>query len=261
MLVKVRKSDRFPYIDPPRKHKPPFLNSDLNLQDMLDESSKELSLQQSKRDQLIGFYLTGAGLVSAGVFSLEMNNTLRMWILVALFIIGLIWSIIAIRYKIYKEAYWMCCKTILSLFSADRDKIDKPTVQHLFFKVVKKCYKSVPKKKNGKPSLWAFICKNLTSAEYLMFSTLMLLSALAGSAALYLLLNGKFPQLGWINGVITGIAFVVYAVLQTVNYNIAALSVFKVAQDETNKSFNSIYEKAWFLHLFGYKRQKDDYKL
>ncbi len=243
------KNKLFPYIDPPKETTAPILNKDLDLQKIYTECIKELSLQQSKRDQLIAFYLTITGLVSAYLFSSDINPVVRILIFFVLFVLGCIWSVITIRYKVYKEVYWMSCKTITSLFSLDREKIDKPYLQHIFYTVLKKCYKSVPKgETDNKPNLIKFIIKNLSSAEYLMFLTIVLLTATSGAGGLFFLFYSlKLPVLGCILVALFLISFILY---QTISYNKTALSVFKVMQDGLNSSFNKVYEKAWFLHFF-----------
>ncbi len=241
------------YANAPTEITPPILNKDLNLVEIYAECIKELSLQQSKRDQLIAFYLTITGLVSAYLFSSDINPVIRIIIFFALFVLGCIWSAITVRYKVYKEVYWMSCKTISSLFSADREKLDKPYVQHIFYTVLKKCYKSVPKDKNtNKPNLLEFIIKNFNSAEYLMFLTLVLLTAASGSGGLFFLFYTlKLPVLGYILVALFLISFIIY---QTILYNKAALSVFDVLEmtdeDEIDPAFNKAFEKAWFLHFF-----------
>ncbi len=243
------KNELFPYIDPPKETNPPILNKEIDLQEIHAECVEELSLQQSKRDQLIAFYLTITGLVSAYLFASDISPVVRILIFFVLFVLGCIWSAITIRYKVYKEIYWMSCKTISSLFSMDREKIDKPCLQHLFYMVLKKCYKSVPKDENtNKPNLIKFIIKNLTSAEYLMFLTIVLLTATSGAGGMFFLFYSlKLPVLGCISAALFLILFILY---QTVSYNKAALSVFKVMQDGLNSSFNKVFEKAWFLHFF-----------
>ena len=240
---------KFPHINPQKEPTPPILNKDLDLQEIHAECMKELALQQSKRDQLIAFYLTITGLVSAYLFSSDLNPAVRILIFFALFVLGCIWSVITIRYKVYKEVYWMSCKTISSLFSADREQIDKAYIQHIFYCVIKKCYKSVPKDKSGKkPNLFKFIIKNLSSAEYLMFLTIVLLTATSGAGGLFFLFYSlNLPVLGCILVALFLILFISY---QTISYNKAALSVFKVMQDELNSSFNKVFEKAWLLHFF-----------
>lgn len=248
-MMEVKKFD---YIDNPHEEKIRILDKNLDLQEIYSQCVQELSLQQSKRDQLIAFYLTITGLVSTYLFSADVGFLIRTAIFFGLFIIGCIWSTIAIRYKIYKDIYWMCCKTVSSLFSADREKIDKPYLQHTFYNVIKKCYKSVEKyegKENGKPKFFKFVVKNLTSAEFLMFLTLALLSAMSGAAFVLSIL--LYLELGWISYVITAVLSIVFLFLQTVNYNKAAISVYNVVIDQSDKTFNKVFEKAWLLHFFG----------
>ena len=243
------------YANAPMKTTPPILNKEIDLQEIYAECVKELSLQQSKRDQLIAFYLTITGLVSAYLFSSDINPVVRILIFFVLFALGCIWSAITIRYKVYKEIYWMSCKTISSLFSVDREKMDKPYLQHIFYTVLKKCYKSVPKGKDtNKPDLIKVIIKNLTSAEYLMFLTIVLLTATSGAGGLFFLFYSlKLPVLGYI---LVALFLILFIFNQTISYNKAALSVFKVVidededEDELDSSFNKVFEKAWFLHFF-----------
>lgn len=242
------------YANPPKKITAPVLSKEIDLQEIHAECVEELSLQQSKRDQLIAFYLTITGLVSAYLFSSDINPVVRILIFFVLFVLGCIWTAITIRYKVYKEIYWMSCKTISSLFSVDREKIDKPYVQHIFYTVIKKCYKSVPKEEDtNKPHLFKFIIKNLSSAEYLMFLTIALLTAVSGAGGLFFLFYSlKIPVWGYILSALFSISFIAY---QTIMYNKAALSVFdaviKTKESEIEKAFNKAFEKAWFLHFFG----------
>ncbi len=238
----------FPYVDEPKTAEPPFINKSVDMQKVHEQCMQELALQQSKRDQLIAFYLTITGLVSAYLFSSDVTLTIRIFILAALFIIGCIWSAIAIRYKTYKDSYWMACKTISSLFSENLEQIDKPRLQHTFYCVLKKCYKGVPKDKNGKPQLLKYAKKNLTSAEFLMFFTLALLSAMSGAAGLLVIFLAL--GLGWISYVIVAVFFIGFLVYQALKYNKAALSIFKVLQDNSDAAFNKAFEKAWLLHFF-----------
>lgn len=246
----IQKTDKFKYIELPKERSSPFLNKNLDLQAMHTQCMQELTLQQSKRDQLIAFYLTITGLVSTYLFSADVHFFIRTAIFAALFIIGCVWSTVIIRYKVYKDVYWVCCKTISSLYSADSEKIDKSYLQHTFYKVIEKTYKDVPKKKHNesKPSLVKYIMANLASAEFLMFLTLVLLSSLSGMA--FLLSLAYILKLNWLGYVITAILFLVFIFAEIVNYNKAALSVYKVVIDKLDSSFSKTFKKAWFLHFF-----------
>ncbi len=246
----MSKNDTFKYIELPEEHKAPFLSKDLDLQAMHSECMQELTLQQSKRDQLIAFYLTITGLVSSYLFAADVNFAIRTAIFAALFVIGCVWAKIIIRYKIYKDVYWICCKTITGLYSADRERIDKAYLQHTFYKTIEKTYRDIPrdKKDKNKPSLYKYIKVNLGSAEYLMFLTLVLLLSLSGIG--FLLSLSFFLGLGWIGYVVTAVLVLAFVLIQTISYNRAALSIYKVVIDKKDSSFSKTFKKAWFLHFF-----------
>ncbi len=249
-LPKTYDSEKFKYIELPETHIPPYLNDDVDLQEMHAQCTQELTLQQSKRDQLIAFYLTITGLVSTYLFSEKVNLGICAVIFFILFLVGFIWSTVIIRYKVYKDAYWVCCKTISSLYCVEREIIDKAYVQHTFYKAIEKSYKDIPRKKHDetRPSLIKNIKKNFTSAEFLMFLTLALLSALSGGAFLFFLSN--ILNWGWIGHLMSVLLVVVFIAWQISSYNKAALSVYKVVIDKLDSSFSKTFKKAWFLHFF-----------
>ena len=81
-----------------------------------------------------------------------------------------------------------------------------------------------------------------------MFLTIVLLTATSCAGGLFFLFYSlNLPVLGCILVALFLILFISY---QTISYNKAALSVFKVMQDELNSSFNKVFEKAWLLHFF-----------
>lgn len=244
----MNKDKKFAYIDAPTLHTPPFLNENVNLQEIYSSCIEELTLQQSKRDQLINFYLTITGLVATYLFSTDVDFKIRIAIFLVLFFIGCMWSTIAIRYKTYKDIYWICCKTISSLFSVDRKQIDKACVQHTFYRVMEKCYKTIPQNCKGKPMLLKHVVKTFSSAEYLMFLTLVLLSAMSGSVCILILLLKV--GLGVTSYAVVAMFFVFFVIIQTLHYNKSCISVYNVLIDKSDASFNKIFEKAWFLHFF-----------
>ncbi len=245
----MKEAKKFKYINEPTKYEPPYLDKNIDLQKLFEQCNQEMGLQQTKRDQLINFYLTITGFVVAYVFGVKVDEVARILILLALAVIGAVWTSITIRYKVYKDAYWMCCKTITSMFSVNRENIDKPYLQHIFYRVIKKSYESVPQDKNThKPNFFKFVIKNLSSAEYLMFLTLALLSGIALSASLVCaIIYFKLSELFYLLVILILLA---YIFIQTVIYNKAALSVYNVVLDELDSSFNSVYKKSWFLHFF-----------
>lgn len=244
----MKEGKKFKYINEPTKHEPPYLDKNIDLQKLFEQCNQEMGLQQTKRDQLINFYLTITGFVAAYVFGVKVDEVARILILLALAVVGVVWTSIIVRYKVYKDAYWMCCKTITSMFSVNRENIDKPYLQHLFYRVIKKCYESVPQDENNKPIFFRFVKSNLSSAEYLMFLTLAILSGIALSAALVCAII--YFDLSELFYLLVILILIAYVIIQTVIYNKAALSVYNVVLDGLDSSFNSVYKKSWFLHFF-----------
>ncbi len=242
------KQAEFPYVNLPDHPQPPYLDENLDLQKLFEHCSQELTLQQSKRDQLIAFYLTISGLLTTYLFSGQISAMLRGLIFMGLFLLGCLWLTVILRYRIYKEVYWLCCRTISSLYSADRSHIDKALLQHHFYASMCKCAKSIPLNSKGRPRLVSFAWKNRSSAEYVMFATLVLLTSICGSLGLMLLLQPL--NWGWGTWVLLGICEVCFLSGQTLHYNKEILAVYDVTRDQLDSSFNKVFKKAWQLHMF-----------
>lgn len=240
--------EMFPYIEKPETSDGPFLSDSLNLQDLYEQCVQELGLQQNKRDQLIAFYLTITGLVSTYLFSSEISLLIKCLVFFALFVIGYMWLTVILRYRTYKEVYWLCCKTLSGLFSVERSKIDKPLLQHKFYATMEKCAKTAKIYENGKSSLWKLIWKNHTSAEYIMFMTLAVLAGFCGTMGIILVMN--MCALSWPYYFIAAAVFLAFLFLETIRYNKEIIKTYEVLKSKTNDSFNGIFEKAWFLHFF-----------
>lgn len=239
------KEKTFPYIMPPEEAQAPFLDESLDLMSVYAHCTAELTLQQSKRDQLIAFYLTITGLVATYLFSASLSPAVRSLIFLGLFVIGCMWLTVILRYRIYKEVYWLACRTITCLHSIDRSCIDKARLQHTFYAVMVKCAKGIPLDAGGKPRLWAYVWKNHTSAEYIMFMTLALLAGLCGALGLALLLPW-----GWLSYMLAAVLLIAFLLLQTRHYNDALISLHAVTRDHLDSSFNRAFAKAWQIHFF-----------
>lgn len=222
------------------------LNEAVDLQTVYSTIDTELATQQSKRDQIIAFYLTILGLTASFVFSKEISNELRFVVFALLSVVGRIWSVVALRYRIYKEAYWIACRTVSMLFTVDRSRIKKPLVQHYYYiSMIKNFSKFVDRSKINK---YKVMKANLRSAEFLMYMTLILLTSLSlGVCALLLVVILSLPN--WCFALCALLAVV--SVAYGVNDYVSELSRFyKVCEDKLNSSFNSAYQKAWQLHMF-----------
>lgn len=238
----------FPYTERPVPHEP-FLREDINLQAIFDSLQSEMTLQQNKRDQIIAFYLTALGLLSTFLFSADIHPLIRVGVFSIAFIIGHFWSTVILRYRIYKESYWIALRTVSCLFSEDRAKIDKGLIQHLYYKCMEKNFKDNISTERNRINERKVRKGNRSSAEYLMFLTLAFLTALAGGMILLMIFIFLKVSL-WIS-IPIGLAFVLfYIFLARYQYSKELSKFYLVLIDGENSSFNRAFKKAWQLHLF-----------
>ena len=123
-----------------------------NWENLYEHAHSELSLQQSKRDQIISLYLAVFTFLLPFVISLEgIAMNLKGLIFIGIGIIGLILAPVIIRYRVYKEIYWLCCQTLTQLMNYESKEVDKELVQHLFYKCITQRGKAtLPQNKKGK---------------------------------------------------------------------------------------------------------------
>ncbi len=244
------------YIDVKRK-----LSDKIDLQELFSHCHSELTDQQKKRDQLIAFYLTVSGLVVSLAFAENTDSVFRMWMFLFLGIIGFIWNIVILRYRVYKEVYWISCRVISSLYTLERSEITKERLQSVFYRVmVKKCRGEL---KTGKDGLYVtdkkgrlkwkaskVYAKNWKSAEKLMYSTLVLISSACFGIFLGMA-SYAYCDAGYALAIVLGIAAGLIACLAFgISYYVRICDVYSVVVDPTDANFNKVYEKAWFLHIF-----------
>ncbi|MDE7082972.1 MAG: hypothetical protein K2O89_04640 [Clostridia bacterium] len=224
--------------------------SKFDLSKLYEQTHSELTLQQSKRDQIITLYLSIFSLLIPIAFSIEgFSNLDKGLIFLAVAVVGVIFSVITVRYRIYKEVYWLCCETITCMMNIKNEKLNKDTVQSLF-------YRSLSKKGNnfcinGKWSSYLYFKKNLFSSETLHYLIITLLTSALFGLGIFLTLPLKL-------GVALAISVASGAVLMTMlmlSYFYNCIAVYAVLKDGLDKSFNRTFGKAWFLHIY-----IDDYK-
>lgn len=218
----------------------------IDLQTVYSSIETELATQQSKRDQIIAFYLTILGLTASFVFAKDVSNELRFAVFVLLSVIGRMWSVVALRYRIYKEAYWIACRTVSMLYTVDRDRIRKPIVQHFYYRsMIKNFSKFV---KDGRIRKIKVMKSNVRSAEFLMYMTLIFLTSLSiGLALALLVLMLSLPVWCFAFAVFVAISAIIWGVY---DYTCELARFYKVVEDGANRSFNSAFQKAWQLHMF-----------
>lgn len=226
---------------------------------------EELGLQQSKRDQLITIYLAAFAFVVPSLLSREnVNWIIAGSIFMILGIIGLLFALIIIRYRKYKEVYWISCRTLNVMMDLDNAQWTKENIQAIFYECLYKKIKDYivdkkPKKKSKKAidgrsekqpekafKTFNYVMDNLFSSETLYLIIHLIIASCVFGFGLGMVLPLSLPWKITL-GLISGLILFIYCAFM---YFRALIKVFKVCVDGLNKSFNSTYRDAWFLHFF-----------
>lgn len=215
-----------------------------------DKAIAELGLQQTKRDQLITIYIAlYAFLIPAILETDKISLRVQGFLFLASSILGFLFGVIIIRYRIYKEAYWLCCQSITALMRYDYNVLNKEFIQTVFYRTLeKKGKKYIRKNKKGKIKFrrWNYVYKNFVSSEtfYFLIHTLITSGVFGLSMSLVWDVPEKYKLL---LGFGTGIAL---ALVLLYWYFYECIKVYWVLVDHTDESFNKTFSKAWFLHFY-----------
>lgn len=241
----------------PKKH--PEL---LDINAMYQRVTEELTLQQSKRDQLLMIYMAAFAFIVPALISKEgISPIFSGCIFVGLGFIGYLFSLIVIRYRKYKESYWICCRTLTVMMTLDKEEWTEHNIQAIYYKCLCKKggkYVKAKKKDSGKKRFlyWKLSRENLNSGETLY---LVILGLIAGSV-LGMGVGMLLPADMWWKlaaGAGSGAVLCLAAIYQ---YFRTLAGVYKVCADGLEKSFNNPFGDAWFLHFFAEKSDGDDNK-
>ena len=194
---------------------------------------QEMSLQQSKRDQLLMIYLAALAFIFPSLLSDNNLNSLASGIVfIGLGLIGFLFSLIIVRYRIYKEVYWHCCRTLSVMMSVDKDKWTKSTIQGIFYNCLRKKIKSYITEDNRFQTFYLVILGIISN------------SVLGCGVGLIISLEMPFKIL---IGALCGVAL--FVVIMTVYFR-SLIKVYKVCVDGKEKSFNETFGNAWFFHFY-----------
>jgi len=235
----------FKYKDYDRKDKKVI--KDYNWENLYEHNHSELSLQQTKRDQIISLYIALFSFMIPFAVSID-NLTWRYkgLLFIVLGVIGLLLAPIIVRYRTYKEIYWLSCQTITQLINYDKNEVDKALVQSLFYSVLKKKSKGLVKfKKNGKVSNLHFMKKQLFSSETLYYIIHSGLASVITSLGLFFLFDNLIISL-----CVSLSCFTILAIILMTSYFKNIKKVYQVAIDGKDSSFNFAFSRAWFLHFY-----------
>lgn len=210
----------------------------------------ELGLQQTKRDQIITIYLAiFSFLIPFALSEEKFSWQVKGFIFMAAAIVGILFAFVIIRYRVYKEVYWLCCQTLTVLFGVQRDKIDKELIQQFFFETIQKKGKSFCVERDEKEMEFSkikYVKKNIFSSETIHFFIHAFISAVISGLSVGLIFKIYLENRIWI-AIIVGI--IVFLMLSW-SYFRECIKVYGVLADGYNDSFNFAFSKAWFLHLY-----------
>ncbi len=243
---KVDNSGEFLYTDYQHDKYDDEAEYDLGL--LFEKSNEEMIAQQAKRDQIISLYLAMFSFIVPFALSIELPNQYKGLIFLAVAIIGFLFSLVIIRYRLYKESYWLCCQTLTSLMSFKQKEINKELVQGIYYQCMKKkCRKYVDGRKTPlRFRWWAFYKSTLYSGETLLYIIQAFITSLTFGLSLMLLCSGFgiWQILIAVFGALLLLFYLINAFLSEV------MHVYDVLIYGTNASFNKTYSRAWYLHLF-----------
>lgn len=230
---------------------------DYDLAGLYKQAHSELSLQQSKRDQIITIYLALCSFLLPFALGEEIiSMRIKGVIFAVLGVIGILFSFITIRYREYKEVYWLCCQALTVLQNFKEEKLDKQMVQKVFYHCLRKKGKGYLYEKNGgwKFNKWLYVRKNTQSAETFYFMIIALMSSFILALGAFLIL----PKIKYASIIIcAGIGlfawvFLLCAYFQHCIKVYACLEKKNKDNDQKtrDKAFNKVFSKAWFLHFY-----------
>ena len=231
---------------------------DYNLDDIYEHAHSELSLQQSKRDQIITIYLALCSfLLPFALGEALISFQVKGLIFLVLGIIGIFFALSVVRYREYKEVYWLCCQSITVLQSFKIEGIDKQTVQSVFYHCLHKKGKGYLReaKVGKKIKRGLFVKKNLFSSETLQFSIVSLMAAFISGLGAALACDFGVT----VNAVIgAAVGLFVFFLLLMVYFR-TCMSVYAALEQgdgseedlkARDQAFNKAFNKAWFLHFY-----------
>ena len=236
---------------------------DYDLKNLYENATKELALQQSKRDQIITIYLALCSFLIP--FALGAEQIGWQWkgmIFITLGIVGGLFAFAVVRYREYKEVYWICCQALTVLMNFEQNELDKTTVQQVFYYCLKKRGKGyIGKTKSGcvRMKTCKYIRKNIFSSETLHFLIIGLMASVIAGLGCGLACGWETP---WCILFASGIGVVVLVFLLIV-YFTTLMNIYKVLllekraeveeadlAEKKEECFNRVFSKAWFLHFY-----------
>ncbi len=248
----------------------------VNLESLYSQCNAELTLQQSKRDQIIAVYISVAGFIIPSILGLGLGLLPMAAAFFLMYVIGDTLCKVVVRYRIYKEVYWITSRTIAALFRVEDDRIDKHLVQKLFADNIRRgCGSVIAVKKAWEDKVGlaaletpvsyddavdrrATAKKISNSAETQLYKLMALMSAATLALAVFFAAKELLALLPMLDPALQLAAAILLAAIGGIlgyvkekNFYIEKLTdVYAYCFDGSSSSFNAAYAKAWFLHGF-----------
>ena len=210
-------------------------------------------MQQSKRDQIITIYLALCSFLIPFALGEEIiGYELKGIIFLVVGAIGILFSCITVRYREYKEVYWLCCQTLTVLQSYNIEDVDKSLIQRTFYHCLHKKGNRYIKKIGEKKTLkkFTYARKNVFSSETMHFVIIDIMASFIIGLGITLALN-TLPISSLALGIVVGI--IVFSLLLSLYFN-TCLKVYAPLEsgdaENKNRAFNRVFSKAWFLHFY-----------
>ena len=223
---------------------------DIDLDSLYSRAFSELGLQQTKRDQIITLYLAMFSFLIPFALSMEgMGLLVKGLIFLATAIVGFLFALIIIRYRIYKEIYWLCCQSLTVLQSVQTEKMNKEMIQKVYYHTLKKKGKSFLKTNADGETFFSnklYVKKNLFSSESIYFFIHNFLTSLIAGLSAGLI----FPCSTTLRIALAILAAILVFFILSAKYFHECIKVYSVLEDESDESFNRTFSKAWFLHFY-----------
>lgn len=237
---------RFKYTE---YHAPQNRATDVDLVSLYEQANAELGLQQSKRDQIITIYLTMFSFLLPFSISIkEVGWQVKGFIFLAAAVIGVLFAFVILRYRIYKEVYWLCCQSITVMMGHDKKDLTKEKVQEIYYHVMDKKNGGYVdgEDENRTFNKKQYAKDNFVSAETLHYLIHVFITAtLTGLSAG--MISGQPVPVAVAIGVVVFAAVMLWLMWM---YFHDLIKVYDVLVDRLDQSFNRTFGKAWFLHLF-----------
>lgn len=225
--------------------------------DMIKEAYKttysELDSQQSKRDTLFGIFISLITFSIPLTLGANAGWLVSSFLFLAVGLIGILFSFIIVRYREYKESYWLACRTLSILETSKHSLSSDEEIKKIYFYCMKKNGWNLFKEKNGKKCVnWGVATKRaLHSAETIYYLIVVGISSILIGISAGFLFNilCKFNTiLSICLGLIIGI--ILFLLLTAVFIRKITLLYEALITEEDDSKFNRLFSKAWTLHLY-----------